>query len=94
MEYLVYGQEVDSAVPNEQIYEILRNYITLHIQNTRTNRNPDGYGPALYNFIERAPPGEVIIFFRNKLAAVSKPDLQDITDNTILKYISPVIYEI
>lgn len=96
MEYLVYGQEVDAVVTNEEIYEILRNYITLniHIQNTRTNRNPDGYGPALYNLIERSPPGEVIVFFRNELASVSKPDLQDIIDNTILKYISPMIYEI
>jgi hypothetical protein len=96
MEYLVYGQAVDAAVPNEEIYEILRNYITLHIyiQNTRTNGNHEVYGPALYNFVERAPPGEVIIFFRKELSAVSKPDIQDIIDNTILKYISPMIYEI
>ena len=100
MEYLVYGQAVNMAISNEEIYEKICNSIVVLLANKPEEGGNVDYellnvgGEMLFNFIERASPGERNTFFRKELAAVSKRDLQNIIDDTILEYISPMIYEI
>jgi len=100
MEYLVYGQPVNMAISNDEIYEKICNSIVVLLANKPEEGGNVDYellnvgGEMLFNFIERAPPGERNTFFRKELAAVSKRDLQNIIDDTILEYISPMIYEI
>jgi hypothetical protein len=100
MEYLLYGQPVNMAISNDEIYEkICNSIVVLLASKTEEDGNVDYEllnvgGEMLFNFIERAPPGERNTFFRKELAAVSKRDLQNIIDDTILEYISPMIYEI
>ena len=93
LEYLVYGQAVNMAISNEEIYEKICNRIVdLLVSKSKSEEE----GEILFNFIERAPPGERNTFFRKELlsASVSKRDLQVIIDDTILEYISPMVYEI
>ena len=100
LEYLVYGQAVNMAISNEEIYEKICNRIVVLLANKPEEGGNVDYellnvgGEMLFNFIERASPGERNTFFRKELAAVSKRDLQNIIDDTILEYISPMIYEI
>lgn len=100
MEYLVYGQPVNMAISNDEIYEKICNRIVgLLASKTEEDGNVDYEllnvgGEMLFYFIEQATPGERNTFFRKELAAVSKRDLQNIIDDTILEYISPMIYEI
>lgn len=100
MEYLVYGQPVNMAISNDEIYEKICNRIVgLLASKTEEDGNVDYEllnvgGEMLFYFIEQATPGERNTFFRNELASLSKRDLQDIIDDTILEYISPMIYEI
>ncbi len=100
MEYLLYGQPVNMAISNDEIYEKICNSIVVLLANTPEEGGNVDYellnvgGEMLFYFIERATPGERNTFFRKELAAVSKRDLQNIIDDTILEYISPMIYEI
>ena len=101
LEYLVYGQAVNMAISNEEIYEKICNRIVDLLASKIKSENMDYEllnvgGEMLVNFIEQATPGERNTFFRNELlsASISKRDLQDIIDDTILEYISPMVYEI
>ena len=101
LEYLVYGQAVNMAISNEEIYEKICNSIVVLLASKIKSENMDYEllnvgGEMLFNFIERASPGERNTFFRKELlsASISKRDLQNIIDDTILEYISPMVYEI
>ena len=89
------------AISNEEIYEKICNSIVVLLASKIKSENMDYEllnvgGEMLFNFIERASPGERNTFFRKELlsASISKRDLQNIIDDTILEYISPMVYEI
>ena len=88
MEYLLYsGDDIVGAQSIEIYDDIFRNIVNYASRNSIFGGNDE-----LIQIAERSTNLEMLRFLKRSLFGLSKTDLQNLIDNTILRHISPTVY--